>query len=98
MLRRAETKGEGNGDPNGEGAGGAIGDGQSDPGGPPGSGERRAAQPKTRRRPAGFRNVSNGVLRERLLLVRQCLALRLSTEQMVDFLPTWGLKLSRSRV
>src|SRR2546423_1087690 len=59
---------------------------------------RGLPEPGTRPRPAGFHGITNEQYRERLLLVRRLVALRFSVEQMVDFLPTWGLKLSQSQV
>ncbi len=45
-----------------------------------------------------FHGITNNEKRRRAQLVTECIILGMSAEQIVDFLPTWGVTLSRSQV
>lgn len=60
----------------------------------------RAIRGMGKRKPGGKRKalkpITSNERRDRLLTVQELIHLGMSLEQIVDFLPTWGLRLSRS--
>lgn len=73
-------------------------DGRSDAAGRFAHALRGLDKPKTFPAARPFRSITNDEKKHRQLLVEQCVRLGLSAEQIADFLPTWGLSLSRSQV
>lgn len=58
--------------------------------------KRLIQKPKPGEPARPFQGITNDEKQRRMQLVRDCVSLGMSIEQMVDFLPTWDLTLSRS--
>jgi hypothetical protein len=84
------------GDEIGDGIGDMIGDGTSPihTGSEPG--ENLTNKPKKHNLPASFRNITIEARQKRLALIRSCVQLGMTAEQMLDYLPTVGQSLSRT--